>query len=189
MVLLLWKRSFKDHSLLAFCYFQIIGIVLAISMVWNVFRTNGQTENDDLHKGQEYWTIKKCLLYLVDSLVGRTFKSIRNSADLAATLGINVMANKMLAFAIASFFTAIAGVLYAHYIPRTVEFREALPRTIVGKVLRRQLVEEEKTKLASKSISWEVFSAWFSLKTRPSFVEALWTRIRCLWTSGQCPVV
>jgi len=53
---------------------------------------------------------------LVNSLVGRTFMSIRNSSDLAATLGINVMANKILAFAIASFFTAIAGVLYAHYI-------------------------------------------------------------------------
>jgi long-chain acyl-CoA synthetase len=43
--------------------------------------------------------------------------------------------------------------LAAFKIPRVVEFREALPRTIVGKVLRRQLVEEEKAKLATKSIS------------------------------------
>ncbi|MDA8234876.1 MAG: branched-chain amino acid ABC transporter permease [Clostridia bacterium] len=33
---------------------------------------------------------------LVDSLVGRTFRSIRNSEELASTLGINVMANKLL---------------------------------------------------------------------------------------------
>ena len=53
---------------------------------------------------------------LVDSLVGRTFKSIRNSEALAATLGINVMANKLLAFGIAAFFTGLAGGLYASYI-------------------------------------------------------------------------
>lgn len=53
---------------------------------------------------------------IVSSLVGRTFKSIRNSEELAATLGINVMANKLLAFGIAAFFTGIAGALYAGYI-------------------------------------------------------------------------
>ncbi len=53
---------------------------------------------------------------VVDSLVGRTFKSICNSEDLAATLGINVMGNKLLAFAISAFFTAMAGALYASYI-------------------------------------------------------------------------
>lgn len=31
-------------------------------------------------------------------------------------------------------------------VPRTIEFRTALPKTIIGKVLRRQLVEEEKAK-------------------------------------------
>ncbi|AFM40111.1 acyl-CoA synthetase (AMP-forming)/AMP-acid ligase II [Desulfosporosinus acidiphilus SJ4] len=35
----------------------------------------------------------------------------------------------------------------AYKVPRQVEFRSELPRTIVGKVLRRQLVEEEKAKL------------------------------------------
>ena len=37
--------------------------------------------------------------------------------------------------------------LAAFKIPRQVEFRDALPRTIVGKVLRRQLIEEEKAKM------------------------------------------
>ncbi|MDI6878391.1 MAG: branched-chain amino acid ABC transporter permease [Desulfitobacteriaceae bacterium] len=53
---------------------------------------------------------------VVNSLVGRTFVSIRNSEELAATLGINVMANKLLAFAIAAFFTGMAGALYAGFI-------------------------------------------------------------------------
>ena len=35
----------------------------------------------------------------------------------------------------------------AFKVPRYVEFRDQLPRTIVGKVLRRKLVEEEKAKL------------------------------------------
>ena len=37
--------------------------------------------------------------------------------------------------------------LAAFKVPRMVEFRESLPRTIVGKVLRRQLIAEEKAKL------------------------------------------
>ena len=53
---------------------------------------------------------------ITSSLVGRTFKSIRNSEELAATLGINVMLNKLLAFGIAAFFTGISGALYAGYI-------------------------------------------------------------------------
>jgi long-chain acyl-CoA synthetase len=31
-------------------------------------------------------------------------------------------------------------------VPRQVEFRDALPKTIIGKVLKRQLAEEEKAK-------------------------------------------
>lgn len=53
---------------------------------------------------------------IASSLVGRTFKSIRNSEELAATLGINVMTNKLLAFGISAFFTGIAGALFAGYI-------------------------------------------------------------------------
>jgi long-chain acyl-CoA synthetase len=32
-------------------------------------------------------------------------------------------------------------------VPRSVEFRDALPKTIIGKVLKRQLAEEEKNKV------------------------------------------
>lgn len=53
---------------------------------------------------------------VVNSLVGRTFVSIRNSEELAATLGINVLYNKLLAFAISAFFTGMAGALYASFI-------------------------------------------------------------------------
>lgn len=41
----------------------------------------------------------------------------------------------------------------AFKVPRHVEFRAELPRTIVGKVLRRQLVEEEKAKLQAAATS------------------------------------
>lgn len=36
-------------------------------------------------------------------------------------------------------------------VPRSVEFREALPKTIIGKVLRRQLAEEEKARATAHS--------------------------------------
>ena len=39
--------------------------------------------------------------------------------------------------------------LAPYKVPRQVEFRSELPRTMVGKLLRRVLVEEEKTKLAA----------------------------------------
>jgi long-chain acyl-CoA synthetase len=35
-------------------------------------------------------------------------------------------------------------------VPREIEFRQELPKTIVGKVLRRVLVEEEKQKQMAK---------------------------------------
>jgi long-chain acyl-CoA synthetase len=35
-------------------------------------------------------------------------------------------------------------------IPRKVEFREDIPKTLIGKPLRRQLVEEEKQRLAER---------------------------------------
>jgi long-chain acyl-CoA synthetase len=41
-----------------------------------------------------------------------------------------------------------AGSLTAYKVPKIVEFRDALPRTAVGKVLRRVLVEEERAKAA-----------------------------------------
>ena len=36
-------------------------------------------------------------------------------------------------------------------VPKIVEFRDSLPKSLIGKVLRRVLVEEEKAKLAGKS--------------------------------------
>jgi long-chain acyl-CoA synthetase len=40
--------------------------------------------------------------------------------------------------------------LAPYKVPRAVEFRDELPKTIVGKVLRRVLMEEEKQKSAAK---------------------------------------
>jgi len=40
--------------------------------------------------------------------------------------------------------------LAAYKVPRIYEFRDELPKTAVGKILRRRLVEEEKRKLAEK---------------------------------------
>jgi long-chain acyl-CoA synthetase len=34
-------------------------------------------------------------------------------------------------------------------VPRAIEFRDALPKTLIGKVLRRQLAEEDKKKRAT----------------------------------------
>lgn len=45
------------------------------------------------------------------------------------------------------------GKLAAFKIPRIYEFREELPKTMVGKVLRRVLLEEEKQKLAATEAS------------------------------------
>jgi long-chain acyl-CoA synthetase len=42
------------------------------------------------------------------------------------------------------------GQLAPYKVPREVEFRAELPKTIVGKVLRRTLVEEEQAKRAAK---------------------------------------
>ncbi|GAB6175098.1 branched-chain amino acid ABC transporter permease [Paradesulfitobacterium aromaticivorans] len=71
----------------------------------------------------QYYLILSFLLFtvfvmyrLIHSLVGQTFISIRNSEELAATIGINVMKNKLLAFCIAAFFTGMAGSLYASFI-------------------------------------------------------------------------
>jgi len=40
--------------------------------------------------------------------------------------------------------------LAAFKVPRYYEFRDELPKTAVGKILRRALVDEEKTKLVNK---------------------------------------
>jgi branched-chain amino acid transport system permease protein len=53
---------------------------------------------------------------IIQSLVGRTFISIRNSEELAEALGINVMRNKILAFVHSTMLAGLAGALYAGYI-------------------------------------------------------------------------
>ncbi|WP_053363748.1 branched-chain amino acid ABC transporter permease [Bacillus sp. FJAT-27251] len=53
---------------------------------------------------------------IVHSLTGRTFIAIRNSEDLAQTIGISTMKNKLLVFVISTFFAGLSGALYASFI-------------------------------------------------------------------------
>ncbi|MHA6252219.1 branched-chain amino acid ABC transporter permease [Oceanobacillus sp. CAU 1775] len=52
---------------------------------------------------------------IVHSLSGRTFISIRNSEELAQTIGINTAKEKLISFIISVAFAALAGVLYASF--------------------------------------------------------------------------
>ncbi|HMA06404.1 MAG TPA: branched-chain amino acid ABC transporter permease, partial [Ramlibacter sp.] len=53
---------------------------------------------------------------ITSSLLGRTFEAIRNSDDLAESLGINLMRNKLLAFLLSVFYAGLAGGLYAGFV-------------------------------------------------------------------------
>lgn len=53
---------------------------------------------------------------IVYSLLGRTFVAIRNSDELAESLGINLMRNKLLAFILSTFYAGVAGGLYAGFV-------------------------------------------------------------------------
>lgn len=53
---------------------------------------------------------------IVHSLLGRTFEAIRNSEELAESLGINLMRNKVLAFMLSVFYAGMAGGLYAGFV-------------------------------------------------------------------------
>ncbi|SEM91675.1 branched-chain amino acid ABC transporter permease [Lihuaxuella thermophila] len=53
---------------------------------------------------------------IIHSLVGRTFISIRNSEELAESLGIHAMKSKMLAFVYSTVLAGLAGALYAGYL-------------------------------------------------------------------------
>lgn len=53
---------------------------------------------------------------IVRSLLGRTFMAIRNSEELAESLGINLMRNKILAFMLSVFYAGLAGGLYAGFV-------------------------------------------------------------------------
>ena len=50
---------------------------------------------------------------IVHSLTGRTYNAIRNSEELAQTLGINTKINKLVSFVISVSFAGLAGGLYA----------------------------------------------------------------------------
>jgi branched-chain amino acid transport system permease protein len=53
---------------------------------------------------------------IVNSLLGRAFVAIRNSEDLAETLGIPLMRTKVLAFVLSTFYAGLAGALYAGFV-------------------------------------------------------------------------
>jgi branched-chain amino acid transport system permease protein len=53
---------------------------------------------------------------IVHSLTGRTFIAIRNSEELALTIGISTMKNKLVSFVLSTFFAALSGALYASFI-------------------------------------------------------------------------
>lgn len=52
---------------------------------------------------------------IVKSSIGKSFSAIRDSEVAAETLGINIVKMKLLSFAISSFYTGVAGALYAIY--------------------------------------------------------------------------
>lgn len=53
---------------------------------------------------------------IVHSLTGRTYIAIRNSEDLALTIGISTMKNKLAVFVLSTIFAGLAGALYASFI-------------------------------------------------------------------------
>ncbi|MFD1737363.1 branched-chain amino acid ABC transporter permease [Bacillus salitolerans] len=53
---------------------------------------------------------------IVHSLNGRTYIAIRNSEELAKTIGINTMRNKLTVFVTSTFFAGLSGALYACFI-------------------------------------------------------------------------
>lgn len=69
--------------------------------------------------GWTYWVVVATvvlLFTLIRSRHGRALISIREDAIAAEASGINVVLNKIFAFAVAAFFAGVAGALYAHYI-------------------------------------------------------------------------
>ena len=53
---------------------------------------------------------------IVNSLLGRTFMAIRNGDELAESLGINLMRNKVLAFMLSVAYAGFSGGLYAGFV-------------------------------------------------------------------------
>jgi branched-chain amino acid transport system permease protein len=53
---------------------------------------------------------------IVHSLSGRTYIAIRNSEDLAQTIGISTMKNKLTVFVLSTLFAGLSGALYASFV-------------------------------------------------------------------------
>lgn len=53
---------------------------------------------------------------IVHSLTGRTYIAIRNSEELAQTIGISTMKNKLTVFVLSTFFAGLSGALYASFV-------------------------------------------------------------------------
>ncbi|WP_040209432.1 branched-chain amino acid ABC transporter permease [Neobacillus jeddahensis] len=53
---------------------------------------------------------------IIHSLTGRTYIAIRNSEDLAKTIGISTMKNKLTVFVLSTFFAGLSGALYASFV-------------------------------------------------------------------------
>jgi branched-chain amino acid transport system permease protein len=53
---------------------------------------------------------------IVHSLTGRTYIAIRNSEDLAQTIGISTMSNKLTVFVLSTIFAGLSGALYASFV-------------------------------------------------------------------------
>ncbi|GAK11519.1 LOW QUALITY PROTEIN: branched-chain amino acid transport system permease protein LivM [Geomicrobium sp. JCM 19039] len=56
-----------------------------------------------------------CMKFLTESIVGRTYVAIRNSEELAQTIGINTMKQKLISFVLSTFLAGLAGALYASF--------------------------------------------------------------------------
>ena len=53
---------------------------------------------------------------IIHSLSGRTYIAIRNSEELAQTIGISTMKNKMTVFVLSTLFAGLSGALYASFV-------------------------------------------------------------------------
>ena len=53
---------------------------------------------------------------IIESLTGRTYIAIRNSEELAQTIGIATMKHKLVSFILSTFFAGLGGALYASFI-------------------------------------------------------------------------
>ncbi len=82
---------------------------------------------------------KACVVGVPDTTTGEAVK-----AFIVLKEGQTATAEEIIAFA-----RSEASGLTGYKVPKRIEFRDSLPETLVGKVLRRVLLEEEKQKAAS----------------------------------------